>query len=207
VKNAEVLARLLTDTKRRNLIVVSFRQAAVDRFRELVPRLDLAPGIDGAANWLLSGGSPDPGVVAFQLPITFRNANPLLEVTTRDKRRPRPPRGLRLAELALERRSRRARHLAQSDRHVRGRNHDLAVACARAGPARPRAPGQLRLEASVAPLSPGSAARRRPAAFAPRAEPPGGGDARAGSARPGGPGCSAPRRGGDCGAAPAAGGG
>jgi glycerophosphoryl diester phosphodiesterase len=82
VKNAEVLARLLRDTKRRNLIVVSFRQAAVDRFHELVPGIDLAPGIDGAANWLLAGGSPGPGVVAFQLPITFRNGNTLLEVTT-----------------------------------------------------------------------------------------------------------------------------
>ena len=44
VQNAEVLARLLKDTKRRNLIVVSFQQAAVDRFHELAPRIDLAPG-------------------------------------------------------------------------------------------------------------------------------------------------------------------
>jgi glycerophosphoryl diester phosphodiesterase len=84
VKNAEVLARLLRDTRRRNLIVVSFRQAAVDRFHELVPRIDLAPGIDGAADWLLTGGSPGPGVVAFQVPITFRSGNTLLEVTTAD---------------------------------------------------------------------------------------------------------------------------
>jgi glycerophosphoryl diester phosphodiesterase len=84
VKNAEVLARLLRDTKRRNLIVVSFRQDAVDRFHELVPRIDLAPGIDGAADWLLTGGSPGPGVVAFQVPITFRSGNTLLEVTTAD---------------------------------------------------------------------------------------------------------------------------
>src|SRR4029453_6944962 len=45
VKNAEALARLLRDTKRRNLIVVSFHQAAVDRFHELVPEIALAPGI------------------------------------------------------------------------------------------------------------------------------------------------------------------
>src|SRR5215210_7007585 len=32
VRNAEVLARLLKNTRRRNLIVVSFQQAAVDRF-------------------------------------------------------------------------------------------------------------------------------------------------------------------------------
>jgi glycerophosphoryl diester phosphodiesterase len=82
VKNAEVLAALLRDTKRRNLIVVSFRQAAVDRIHELLPRVDLAPGIDGAASWLLAGGSPGPGVVAFQVPITFKNGDALLQVTT-----------------------------------------------------------------------------------------------------------------------------
>jgi glycerophosphoryl diester phosphodiesterase len=84
VKNAQVLARLLDGTKRRNLIVVSFRQAAVDRFHELVPRIDVAPGIDGAANWLLTGGSPGPGVVAFQVPITYRFGGSLLEITTAD---------------------------------------------------------------------------------------------------------------------------
>ncbi len=82
VQNAEVLARLLRSTKRRNLIVVSFQQAAVDRFHELLPRIDAAPGIDGTGAWLLGGGSPGPGVVAFQVPITFRTGETLLEVTT-----------------------------------------------------------------------------------------------------------------------------
>ena len=82
VQNAEVLARLLKDTKRRDLIVVSFQQAAVDRFHGLAPRIALAPGIDGAANWLLSGGSPGPGVVAFQVPITFQTGGTTLQVTT-----------------------------------------------------------------------------------------------------------------------------
>jgi glycerophosphoryl diester phosphodiesterase len=82
VKNAEVLAGLLENTKRRDLIVVSFRQEAVDRFHELVPKLDLAPGIAGASNWLLAGGSPGPGVVAFQVPISFDFGGTLLEVTT-----------------------------------------------------------------------------------------------------------------------------
>ncbi len=84
VQNAEALGRLLKNTRRRNLIVVSFEQAAVDRFHELVPRIDLAPGIDGAANWLLSGGSPGPGVVAFQVPITFQFGGSQLEITTAD---------------------------------------------------------------------------------------------------------------------------
>ena len=82
VKNAEILARLLKDTKRRNLIVVSFQQAAVDRFHELLPRIDVAPGIDGAANWLLAGGSPGEGVVAFQVPITFATGGTTIQVTT-----------------------------------------------------------------------------------------------------------------------------
>jgi glycerophosphoryl diester phosphodiesterase len=84
VKNAEILARLLNDTKRRDLIVVSFQQAAVDRFHELLPRIDVAPGIDGAANWLLAGGSPGEGVVAFQVPITFQTGGTTLQVTTAD---------------------------------------------------------------------------------------------------------------------------
>jgi glycerophosphoryl diester phosphodiesterase len=82
VKNARVLARLLERTKRSNLIVVSFRQAAVDRFHELVPKIDLAPGIDGAASWLLAGGSPGAGVVAFQVPITFELNGAPFAVTT-----------------------------------------------------------------------------------------------------------------------------
>jgi glycerophosphoryl diester phosphodiesterase len=82
VKNAEALARLLKDTKRRNLIVVSFHQAAVDRFHELVPKVALAPGMDGAINWLLAGGSPGPGVVAFQVPVTFTTGDTTIPITT-----------------------------------------------------------------------------------------------------------------------------
>jgi glycerophosphoryl diester phosphodiesterase len=84
VRNAEVLARLLKGTRRRNLIVVSFQQAAVDRFHALAPGIDVAPGIDGAANWLLAGGSPGDGVVAFQVPITFETGGTVLEVTNAD---------------------------------------------------------------------------------------------------------------------------
>ena len=66
-----MLAKLLKNTKRRDLIVVSFLQAAVDRFHALVPKIDVAPGIAGAAVWIFGGGSPGPGVAAFQVPITF----------------------------------------------------------------------------------------------------------------------------------------
>jgi glycerophosphoryl diester phosphodiesterase len=72
VRNAEVLAALLNKTKRRDLIVASFQQPAIDRFHELAPAIGLAPGIGGAAAWIC-GGSPGHGVVAFQLPITFQS--------------------------------------------------------------------------------------------------------------------------------------
>jgi glycerophosphoryl diester phosphodiesterase len=81
VKNAGLLAKLLKKTKRRDLIVVSFKQEAVDRFHQLVPRIDLAPGIAGIGNWL-SMKSPGPGVVALQVPITFNFSGTVLEITT-----------------------------------------------------------------------------------------------------------------------------
>jgi glycerophosphoryl diester phosphodiesterase len=84
VRNAEALAALLKSTKRRDLIVVSFQQAAVDRFHELAPGIDLAPGIAGAAAWILGGGSPGPGVVAFQVPITYVFGGNLLDITTKE---------------------------------------------------------------------------------------------------------------------------
>ena len=82
--NAEALARTLKATKRRDIIVVSFKQEAVDRFHQLVPALPVAPGIGGAANWLLNGGSPGAGVVAFQLPITYKLGDQTLQVTTNE---------------------------------------------------------------------------------------------------------------------------
>jgi glycerophosphoryl diester phosphodiesterase len=81
IKNAELLARLLKMTHRRDLIVVSFKQQAVDRFHELVPKIDVAPGIDGFASWLTSK-SPGRGVVAFQVPITYLFGGTLLSITT-----------------------------------------------------------------------------------------------------------------------------
>jgi glycerophosphoryl diester phosphodiesterase len=81
VRNAEVLAKLLRGSSRRDLIVVSFKQQAVDRFHQLAPAIPVAPGVDGAAAFLLGGGSPGDGVVAFQLPITFKLGDQTLSVT------------------------------------------------------------------------------------------------------------------------------
>jgi glycerophosphoryl diester phosphodiesterase len=82
VRNAEVLAGLLRSSPRRDIIVVSFKQQAVDRFHELVPAFPVAPGVEGSAAFLLGGGSPGDGVVAFQLPITFVLGGQTLSVTT-----------------------------------------------------------------------------------------------------------------------------
>jgi glycerophosphoryl diester phosphodiesterase len=49
-----------------------------------VPALPVAPGIGGAANWLLGGKSPGDGVVAFQLPITYQLGGQTLQITTKD---------------------------------------------------------------------------------------------------------------------------
>jgi glycerophosphoryl diester phosphodiesterase len=84
IQNANVLARLLKHTKRRDLIVVSFKQEAVDRFHQLDPKIDTAPGTNGFAGWLLSGTSPGEGVAAFQVPITYVLGGTLLELTTAD---------------------------------------------------------------------------------------------------------------------------
>ncbi len=82
--NADVLAALLKNTKRRDLIVVSFNQDAVDRFHAQVPQVDVAPGIDGIAAFLLAGQSPGAGTVALQIPITFESGGQTLTVTTPD---------------------------------------------------------------------------------------------------------------------------
>ena len=81
VQNANVLARLLRDTRRRDLIVVSFKQEAVDRFHKLLPRIGVAPGIAGFGAWL-GMSSPGPGVVAFQVPITYVLGGTTVEITT-----------------------------------------------------------------------------------------------------------------------------
>ena len=77
-----MLAKLLRGSPRRDLIVVSFRQQAVERFHALAPEIAVAPGVDGAAAFLLGGGSPGEGVVAFQLPITYDLGGTVLDVTT-----------------------------------------------------------------------------------------------------------------------------
>lgn len=82
LRNAELLADLLKDTDRRDIIVTSFNQAAVDRFHELAPEIHLAPGVAGGARFLLQNESPGENVVAFQIPITFKLGDQVLDVAT-----------------------------------------------------------------------------------------------------------------------------
>jgi hypothetical protein len=53
-----------------------------DRPRRAYRLRGIAPGVDGAAAFLLGGGSPGDGVVAFQMPITFTLGDTTLQVTT-----------------------------------------------------------------------------------------------------------------------------
>ena len=68
--NAQVLGNFLKSSKRKDLIVVSFKQEAVDRFHEIAPNISLAPGVSGIEGLLLKGTNPGPGWVAVQLPLT-----------------------------------------------------------------------------------------------------------------------------------------
>ncbi|MDX8152771.1 glycerophosphodiester phosphodiesterase family protein [Patulibacter brassicae] len=67
LRNARLLADLLKRVPHPPLIVVSFQQAAVDRFRELAPSIPVAPGITGVALFLATGLTP-PGTQALQVP-------------------------------------------------------------------------------------------------------------------------------------------
>jgi glycerophosphoryl diester phosphodiesterase len=81
VYNAEVLARALRGVRRNDLIVASFKDAAVARFHELAPRFGLNAAQDATTAWFLGGELP-PGTVAFQVPITYELGGAVIQVTT-----------------------------------------------------------------------------------------------------------------------------
>ena len=83
-RTAELLAALLKKTGRRDIIVASFEQDAIDRFHQLAPNVPVAPGIDGTAAFALQNGSPGEGVAAFQVPITYVFGGQKLVITTPD---------------------------------------------------------------------------------------------------------------------------
>lgn len=73
--NAEVLANYLKTSSRRDLVVVSFRQEAVDRFSQVAPLIPTAPGITGDYLYLFSNFAsrkiPSSQTVAFQVPNSY----------------------------------------------------------------------------------------------------------------------------------------
>jgi glycerophosphoryl diester phosphodiesterase len=81
-RGARLLAQVLKRSGRKDVIVTSFDQPAIDTFHRLAPGIPLAPGIDGTANFILKNGSPGPGVVAFQVPITYTLGGQKLTITT-----------------------------------------------------------------------------------------------------------------------------
>jgi glycerophosphoryl diester phosphodiesterase len=70
--NAEVLAGYLNGLGRtRGIMVASFNDAALARFHELAPKIDMAPGVAGVAGYILGNVPPPPGTKAFQVPTEF----------------------------------------------------------------------------------------------------------------------------------------
>ncbi len=83
IQNARVLAKELKNVKRKNIIVVSFKQEAVDEFHRLAPKIPVAPGVDGMAAFLLFDVLPSQGTIALQPPITYQYPGlGLVEVST-----------------------------------------------------------------------------------------------------------------------------
>jgi glycerophosphoryl diester phosphodiesterase len=71
-RNAEALAAFLNGIGRtEGIIVASFNDAALARFHELAPQIDLAPAVAGVGAYKLAGVPPPEGTVAFQVPIEF----------------------------------------------------------------------------------------------------------------------------------------
>ncbi len=73
--NATVLANALKNSTRTDLVVVSFKQAAVDLFNSLAPNIPSAPGVEGDYTYLFSNFAtrkmPSSQTVAFQVPNSF----------------------------------------------------------------------------------------------------------------------------------------
>ena len=72
LRNAEILANFLNKLGRtRGIIVASFNDAALTRFHQLAPEIDLAPAVAGVAAYKFFGVAPPEGTRAFQVPISF----------------------------------------------------------------------------------------------------------------------------------------
>jgi glycerophosphoryl diester phosphodiesterase len=71
-RNAETLAAFLNRLGRtRGIIVASFNDAALERFNQRAPRIDLAPAIARVAAFKLANVPPGPAFKVFQVPMSF----------------------------------------------------------------------------------------------------------------------------------------
>ena len=72
LRNAEILAGFLNKLGRtRGIIVASFNDAALSRFHQLAPDIDLAPAVAGVAAYKFFDVAPPEGTRAFQVPTEF----------------------------------------------------------------------------------------------------------------------------------------
>jgi glycerophosphoryl diester phosphodiesterase len=69
--NARLLARLLNQTRRTDVIVTSFNDVALAEFHRLAPRIPLAPGMNELIAYFFTGARPIDGTVALQIPVAF----------------------------------------------------------------------------------------------------------------------------------------
>lgn len=71
-RNADVLAAFLNELGRsEGIVVASFNDAALQRFHQAAPQIDLAPGTAAVATYKATGVQPQAGAEVFQIPIEF----------------------------------------------------------------------------------------------------------------------------------------
>jgi glycerophosphoryl diester phosphodiesterase len=78
--NARLLARLLNQTRRTDVIVTSFNDQALATFHALAPQIPLAPGMNELIAYFFTGTRPIDGTVALQIPVAFNG----IQVATKE---------------------------------------------------------------------------------------------------------------------------
>lgn len=71
LRTGRLLAAMLDQVGRTDVIVTSFNDAALVDFHALAPQIGLAPGRDAITAYFLGGTKPMEGTVALQVPVTF----------------------------------------------------------------------------------------------------------------------------------------
>lgn len=71
LRTGRLLAAMLNDVGRTDVIVTSFNDAALADFHAKAPQIGLAPGREALTAYFLAGTLPPAGTVALQVPVTF----------------------------------------------------------------------------------------------------------------------------------------